>query len=307
VTALPDVSAGLTARPAPTGTTAGPWRRTFLAVLLAVVDLGLIQAVFQDGMPVERAIAAHSIVVLALGMMCVLLVPREAFAHALRLLLLLLSGPLGGPTMLAGLIAAQLLGTLKPARVARRVHADDRPQSERLLDDIRQNRRRQPGTMATVPMTWTMAYGTDRQRYALLGVIARRYTPEMRPALDMALKSPDPALRVQSASVYAKLRNRFAGRAAALIDKHTWLWMHDASPAETARVIVEIRKVVRSEFLEDGLRARLEEILVEDEMLFRNPEGKRAAHADAAGATDAGATDAGAADAGPADLEIAGS
>lgn len=236
---------------------AGSRRQPFLVLLLTVLDLGLIDAVFRDVMPVERAVLAHSAAVLAFAALSALLVPRDALSHLSRLMLLLLSGPLGGPTMLAGLVASRVLPALKPAASARKAARDTRPASERLLDDIRLDRRRRPGSIGKVPMTWTMTYGTDQQRFALLGVIARRYAPEMRPALDLALRSPDAALRVQSGSVYAKLRDQFARSAAEIVTRHdrgdTW----GATPAETARLIAEIRRLVRSDFLEDGPLARL--------------------------------------------------
>lgn len=257
MTALPDAPVDLARSAQPALAPAGSWRQSFVVILLAVLDLGLIEAVFRDGMAVERAIVAHSAVVLALALLSALLVPREALSQLSRLLLLLLSGPLGGPTMLAGLVASRFLTALKPAGREQREGRKQRPASERLLDDIRSDRRRRPGCTGKVSMTWTMTYGTDPQRFALLGVIARTFVPEMRPALDLALRSPDAALRVQSASVFAKLRDQFARRAAEIVARHEAGDFWGAAPAETSKLIAEIRRLVASGFLEDGPRDRL--------------------------------------------------
>lgn len=234
-------------------------RQPFMTGLVAVLDVGLIQAILSDGMAVEFAVAAHSGVVLTLAALSVLLLGRAALSDLTRLLLLLLAGPIGGPAMLAGMIVARLLP--EPKRDAtRRDPVAEQTLSERLLDDIRQDRRRrQRQGGGPVPMTWTVAFGTDAQRHALLGVIARRFTPEMRPALDMALASPEAALRVQSASVYAKLRDDFARRAAELTARHE----RPGAGSPSAALLAETRAVARSGFLEEGRRVRLEALLAE--------------------------------------------
>ena len=58
----------------------------------------------------------------------------------------------------------------------------------------------------------TMAAGTIDQKQALLGLIARRFSPSFAPALHQALQDPVPAIRVQAASAVASIEARYAGR-----------------------------------------------------------------------------------------------
>jgi len=58
----------------------------------------------------------------------------------------------------------------------------------------------------------TMATGTIEQKQALLGLIARRFTPAFAPALHQALADPVPAVRVQAAAAVAAIEGRFAER-----------------------------------------------------------------------------------------------
>ena len=56
----------------------------------------------------------------------------------------------------------------------------------------------------------TMAAGTIEQKQALLGLIARRFSPSFAPALHQALCDPVPAIRVQAAAAAASIENRYA-------------------------------------------------------------------------------------------------
>lgn len=62
----------------------------------------------------------------------------------------------------------------------------------------------------------TMAAGTIEQKQALLGLIARRFTPSFAPALHQALADPVPVIRVQAAAAAAAIESRFAEKTFAL-------------------------------------------------------------------------------------------
>jgi hypothetical protein len=51
-----------------------------------------------------------------------------------------------------------------------------------------------------------IAYGTLEERQTALGLIARRFHPDFAPALEAALRSPEPVVRVQAAAVVARVR-----------------------------------------------------------------------------------------------------
>jgi hypothetical protein len=67
----------------------------------------------------------------------------------------------------------------------------------------------------------TMATGTIDQKQALLGLIARRFSPPFAPALHQALHDPVPAIRVQAASAAASIEARYAHRTFELSQKST--------------------------------------------------------------------------------------
>lgn len=58
----------------------------------------------------------------------------------------------------------------------------------------------------------TMSAGTIEQKQALLGLIARRFSPPFAPALHQALRDPVLAVRVQAASAVASIEARYAER-----------------------------------------------------------------------------------------------
>lgn len=58
----------------------------------------------------------------------------------------------------------------------------------------------------------TMAAGTIEQKQALLGLIARRFSPPFAPALQQALRDSVPAIRVQAASAVASIEARYTQR-----------------------------------------------------------------------------------------------
>lgn len=97
----------------------------------------------------------------------------------------------------------------------------------------------------------TMSTGTIEQKQALLGLIARRFSPAFAPALHQALADPVPAVRVQAAAAVAAIEGRFAERtfelqakttrAGAKVDDHLALAVHlidfsEAGIAEPQRV-----------------------------------------------------------------------
>jgi len=97
----------------------------------------------------------------------------------------------------------------------------------------------------------TISAGTIEQKQALLGLIARRFSPAFAPALHQALADPVPAVRVQAAAAVAAIEGRFAertfelqarsGRSGATADDHLALARHliefsEAGIAEPQRV-----------------------------------------------------------------------
>lgn len=130
-----------------------------------------------------------------------------------------------------GLLAGAAIGPIGPAGAAIaglvRSHADlellDRwyeriSQStavdpvSRLSDDV--NVGRTVNLHGPMPASFlvTMEAGTLAERQAVLGIIARRFHADYIPILQIALKSPEPVVRVQAAAVAARVRPEIARR-----------------------------------------------------------------------------------------------
>jgi hypothetical protein len=88
----------------------------------------------------------------------------------------------------------------------------------RALDD----RVRIEGASEAQPLCDILAGDDQPAKLRALSVIARRFDASLAPALRLALRDPDPALRVMAASAFAKLQKDFADRqaaASAAVDK----------------------------------------------------------------------------------------
>jgi hypothetical protein len=183
---------------------------------------------------------------LALYLAAVVLAERR-FSTALagRVATVVLLGPLGA----LGLgVAAALDRRRRPAAAFAAPEAPPRGRPEAICADILQNRRPRPRRPA--PFDASLAGGGLEAQQAVVAAISRRYGPDMRPALMRALASRVPAVRVQAAAVYARLRERFQAEARALMDAP----LDGDSPAEAAR---RCRVAAASGFLDDHAAAAL--------------------------------------------------
>ena len=89
----------------------------------------------------------------------------------------------------------------------------------------------------------TMSTGSIENKQALLGLIARRFSPAFAPALRQALNDPVPAIRVQAAAATAAIESKFSEttfslteqikRTGTKIEDHTALAIHLISFAES--------------------------------------------------------------------------
>lgn len=89
----------------------------------------------------------------------------------------------------------------------------------------------------------TITSGSIENKQALLGLIARRFSPAFAPALRQALQDPVPAIRVQAAAATAAIESRFADttfklteqtkKPGAKLEDHTALALHLISFAES--------------------------------------------------------------------------
>ncbi len=195
---------------------------SFLVGLAALGDIILIQAWLSQDLSMILVIAFHLGLALAFGILSALLCPRPLSATVASFVILVLFGPFGG---LALMMIAPGLGLpqtrIRSTRTADQFSPDPqmRDAADELFDQICQRRRNPLSGNAVSSFLKTFRSGTLHQQQEAIAAISRSYHPDMRPALSAALASPVPALRVQAAAVYAKLRGTYGTRAKDLLDQ----------------------------------------------------------------------------------------
>jgi hypothetical protein len=229
--------------------------------LAAIGDVAIIAAWLDGEVDSIAAAGAHVLLAFALAG-CLVLVHRRATARlTCRLVMLLLLGPLGGisaliqhSSRLGRRDGSRLLHAASPVRPAAEFRRTS--QSETVFAAIQQDRRPRP--VRSRPGNFAEIFaGADLQpQQEAIAAISRRYHPHMLPGLMIALGSPIPAIRVQAAAAYAKLRETYAARAKVLLA---------ADPAEVAEEAVatalarQCREVAQSGFLDEGAAGQLED------------------------------------------------
>lgn len=178
--------------------------------------------------------------------------------HVLRFLVLLVLGPLGGCVLLI-----LDLGRILRARVSqpgRDVNGSGTEAHKRsgqawaIYAAIRQGRRTVMPQSKSSRFIDIFESGDLALQNAAIAAISRRYRPEMLPALMAALNSPVPAVRVQAAAVYAKLRNHYGERAKALLVATEG----DRDQNANVTLAAECANVARSGFVDTALAFTLE-------------------------------------------------
>lgn len=213
--------------------TTAPQVRLFSAAL-AVADVLLIRAWLLGTMETGAVLTAHiaTLVLLGGGLIAVARTHQTQAAGACLLALML--GPPGG-------IALVFLGLARtgasPATRAHRAGGAEGSAAERLQAQIEQGRRRPDRSRGQDSFADIFA-GTDlRRQQEAIAAISRTFSPEMLPALRLALASEVPALRVQAAAVYAKLRGDIGARAKAVREAASAAGEVSADLAREAEVI----------------------------------------------------------------------
>ncbi len=94
-----------------------------------------------------------------------------------------------------------------------------------------------------------MQRGSLAERQSALGLIARKFEPEYAPALRVALRSPEPVVRVQAAAVAARLRGGLKRKLATALGKVSAV-RDDASASRA--LSAEIDGLLAAGLLDDG-------------------------------------------------------
>lgn len=187
--------------------------------------------------------------------------------------LILFTGPLGAVSMLwqrgsrTPVDAAAALRDAQPSR--------DKSRAEALHADLLAGRRRRgdPGNRLSM-MDRVTRGGLADQQFAI-AMLSLKYQPEMHPVLLAALQSPAPAVRVQAAAVFAKLRERFGAETKRLLAPDPGA---AGDPRQQRERAAACRRLAASPFTDGGVAAAL---LDRARSLEADPAEAPAAHATA--------------------------
>lgn len=143
-----------------------------------------------------------------------ILLRKQRAALGLMICFLLLLGPFAGPILWC------LFRQSKSEQWGRATVQSTvlETPSQRILAQIAQNRRPCHPATAPVALAQVFAHGDLGSQQAAVMALARNYGPDLRPVLDLALRSSIPAVRVQAAAVFAHLRDSYNARARQLRD-----------------------------------------------------------------------------------------
>lgn len=123
--------------------------------------------------------------------------------------------------------------------------------AESLYSDIVAGRRprRDPSNQLSI-LDRLSRYDLAIQQFAVAAIL-RAYCPEMHPALMAALQSQTPAVRVQAAAVFAKLREQYASEARRLLEAPNSDIAGTETLARRSQTLAAYREITRSPFLDD--------------------------------------------------------
>ena len=182
-----------------------------IALLALLLELALVAASNRYQLALHWILALHLLVVLALALWVAWRAHRRCELSGSFLLMLgtLAVGPLGAIGALAAMISAgrgrldQHLLEVWYERISQSSRMD--PVSQH-CDRVAVGRTMDLGCPAPPAFSQILKDGSLAEQQGVLGLIARRFHPDYLPALQVALKSDLPVIRVQAAAVAAHVR-----------------------------------------------------------------------------------------------------
>lgn len=219
--------------------------------LACLGDLLLLRAGLLGQLAMTSVMALHVVLALLLGAWDRIARGRLSQATLVRVVLLLLFGPLGGPALMVLTATARQRAAKAAPLAALPMQAVAAGSPHDLYEQIRQGRRHPHPQQPLSSFHETFLTGSLHRQQAAIAAISRSYHPHMRPALAAALASPVPALRVQAAAVHARLRGGFQARAKEL------LALDGDAPVHDRALAGECERVAASGFVDARTEARL--------------------------------------------------
>lgn len=192
-----------------------------IAFLALAVEGTFATLVLERIAPVTVVFAGHLVVVALLA--------AAAFAHRRAggrstplFVLLAITTAVFGPLGAAGSLLVFILRVIFPADAQgfeawyRALFPEDEVEEERRLASLLDRVAGQEGEVSIGPLFDILSHGTRAQKQIAIAVMTRGFNPVFAPALRMALRDTDNAIRVQAATSMTTIENNFMKRAAAL-------------------------------------------------------------------------------------------
>jgi hypothetical protein len=197
-------------------------REAVAAALAAGAEAIVVLLTFSADVPLAVPLQLHAATVAAVAL--ILFGGRgsdeDLTVAALMFLVILLAGPAGAIASLTALAFVGHAGAdpgILRAWYTRLSRASGSLPSSELTDHV--NAGRVIDTNAATPARFedVVADGTLAEKQAALGLMARRFHTDFAPALEAALRSPEPVVRVQAAAVVARVRGDLKARIKTLL------------------------------------------------------------------------------------------
>ncbi|NOT69833.1 MAG: hypothetical protein HOP09_00730 [Hyphomicrobium sp.] len=196
-------------------------REAVAAAFALGAEAVVVLLAFSADVPLAWTIGFHLATVLAVGL--ILFQDRDLGADltvaALMFLVIAVAGPAGAFASLAALAFVDHAGAgpeVLQAWYDRLAHARHADASTELTDRVVAGRVLRTQAQAPESFEDVIAHGTLVERQAALGLMARRFHTDFAPALQAALRSEEPVVRVQAAAVVARVRGDLKARIKAL-------------------------------------------------------------------------------------------
>ncbi len=247
-----------TPNPKPASTRALNGREAAAAAFALAAEAVVVLLAFSSDVPFWLTILCHTGVVAVAG--AILFggsnTGRDPTVAEIIFLVILVSGPAGAFASLAALAFVDHAGAGPHvldawyARLSRASHSDA---STELTDRVVAGRVLRSDASPPAEFEDVIAHGTLNECQAALGLMARHFHTDFAPALQAALRSEEPVVRVQAAAVVARVRGDLKARIKALLAPRD----HGASALSIAEA-AELQRLARCSLVDraDGDRCR---------------------------------------------------
>jgi len=178
--------------------------------------------------------------------------PPDRTGPMLLAIAALAAGPIGAAVVLVGAVLPVRRADSTPLLAAwykRIALASEIDATTELCDTVASGRTMDLAAPVPRAFMTVIERGTLAERQTSLGLIARRFHPQYLPALEVALRSAEPVVRVQAAAVAARVRGPLRARLEALLSDD-WAGRADASASRRA----ELEAILASGLVEAGAR-----------------------------------------------------